>query len=75
MTSATGDDVNNNGSDFLYPTLSQSMEREVILIRYDISKKHHEGNHYNCSGVNDGQDVIVQIRCTCLDCKKKGRVV
>jgi len=70
MTSVNADDVNNNGSDL---TLSQSMEREGI--RYDISKKHREGNHYNCSGVNNRQDVIVPIKCTCLDCKKTGRVV
>jgi hypothetical protein len=76
MTSATGVDINNNGSDLLHLTLSQSMEREVIvIIRYDISKKHREGDHYNCSGVNNGQDVIVQIKCTCLDCKKTGRIV
>ena len=40
MTSATPDDVNNNGSDLLHLTLSQSMERGGIVIRYDISKKH-----------------------------------
>ena len=39
MASATADDDNNNGSD-LHVTLSQSMEREGIVIRYDISKKH-----------------------------------
>jgi hypothetical protein len=37
MASATADDVNNNGSDL---TMSQSREREGIVIRYDISKKH-----------------------------------
>ena len=71
MTSVNAD-VDNNGNDF---TLSQSMEREGIVIRYDISKKHREGNHYNCSGVSNRQDVIVPIKCTCLDCKKTGRVV
>ena len=40
MASATADDVNNNGSDLVYITLSQSLEREGIVIRYDISKKH-----------------------------------
>jgi hypothetical protein len=40
MTSASTDDVNNNGSDLLHRTLSQSREREGIVIRYDISKKH-----------------------------------
>ena len=40
MASAIADDVNNNGSDLLHLTLSQSMEREGIVIRYDISKKH-----------------------------------
>jgi hypothetical protein len=39
MASATADDVNNNGSDLVYITLSQSREREGIVIRYDISKK------------------------------------
>jgi hypothetical protein len=75
MTSVNADDVNNNGSDLLHLTLSQSMELEGVVIRYDISKKHREGNHYDCSGVNNGQDVIVQIKYTCLDCKKTGRVV
>jgi hypothetical protein len=37
MASTIADDVNNNCSDL---TLSQSMEREGIVIRYDISKKH-----------------------------------
>ena len=36
MTSVNAD-VDNNGNDF---TVSQSMEREGIVIRYDISKKH-----------------------------------
>ena len=40
MASAIAADVNNNGSDLLHLTLSQSMEREGIVIRYDISKKH-----------------------------------
>ena len=40
MASSTADDVNNNGSDLLHLTLSQSMERKGIVIRYDISKKH-----------------------------------
>ena len=40
MASAIADDVNNNGSDLVHLTLSQSMEREEIVIRYDISKKH-----------------------------------
>ena len=40
MTSATADDVNNNGSDLVHLTPSQSMERGGIVIRYDISKKH-----------------------------------
>jgi len=40
MASSTADDVNNNGSDLLHLTLSQSMERGGIVIRYDISKKH-----------------------------------
>ena len=40
MASATADDVINNGSDLVYITLSQSLEREGIVIRYDISKKH-----------------------------------
>ena len=40
MASATADDVNNNGNDLVHPTLSQSPERQEIVIRYDISKKH-----------------------------------
>ena len=40
MASATADDVNNNGSDIVHLTLSQSMKPEEIIIRYDISKKH-----------------------------------
>jgi hypothetical protein len=40
MASATADDVNNNASDLVHVTLSKSMEREGIVIRYDISKKH-----------------------------------
>ena len=40
MASATADDVNNNGSDLVQVALSQSMEREGIVIRYDISEKH-----------------------------------
>jgi len=40
MASATADYVNNNGSDLVHITLSQSMERKGIVIRYDISKKH-----------------------------------
>jgi hypothetical protein len=40
MASATADDDNNNGSDLVHPTLSQSMEPEGRVIRYDISKKH-----------------------------------
>ena len=41
MASATADDINNNGSDLVQLTLSQSMDLEGIVIRYDISKKHH----------------------------------
>ena len=32
MASATADDVNNNGSELVHPTQSQSMEREGIII-------------------------------------------
>jgi hypothetical protein len=40
MASATANDGNNNGSNLLHLTLSQSMEREGIVIICDISKKH-----------------------------------
>jgi hypothetical protein len=40
MASAIAADVNNNGSDLVHVTLSQSMGREGIVIRYYISKKH-----------------------------------
>lgn len=40
MASSTADDVNNNGSDLVHVTLSQSMKLEGVVIRYDISKKH-----------------------------------
>ncbi|HET7283483.1 MAG TPA: hypothetical protein VFI70_02260 [Nitrososphaeraceae archaeon] len=40
MSSSTADDVNNKGSNLVQLTLSQSMEREGIVIRYNISKKH-----------------------------------
>jgi hypothetical protein len=40
MSSSSADDVNNKGSNLVQLTLSQSMELEGIVIRYDISKMH-----------------------------------
>ena len=38
---------------------------------YIECKACREENHEDCSGGRTGSDNIVQIRCTCLSCKKK----
>jgi len=44
------------------------------LGRYELftkCKACREGNHHNCSDVKNRDDVLVQISCICLDCKKQ----
>ena len=41
--------------------------------RYELfieCKACREGNHHNCSGVKNREDVLVEIGCICLDYKK-----
>jgi hypothetical protein len=42
--------------------------------RYEVSiecKACHDGNHCDCSGGKKRQNNIVEIRCTCLFCRKR----